>query len=66
MVALGVGGQAAHQAQARAVLVVAAVREVEAHHVDAGAQQPPQHRSVVGRRTEGGDDLGAALGRFDK
>src|SRR5690606_18195341 len=37
-----------------------AVGEVEADHVDAGAEQRLQHARRVGCRSEGGKDLGAA------
>ena len=39
-----------------------AVREVEAHHVDAGAHHPLEHLRGARRRPEGGDDLGGAGG----
>jgi len=35
--------------------------EVEAHHVDAGAEQILQHARRISGRTEGGKDLGATL-----
>ena len=46
------------------VVLVAAVREVEPRHVDAGGQQALQHFGVGGGGTEGGDDLGAAHGHI--
>ena len=37
-----------------------AVREIQAHHVDAGAHHVGQHRRIVRGGTQGRDDLGAA------
>ncbi len=51
-------GSFADAADALAVLVVAAVGEVEAEDIHAGGHQPLDFR--VARGAEGGNDLGAA------
>src|SRR3546814_4828249 len=44
-----------------ALLVLgSAVREVQAHDIDARGEHAAQHRGLVGRRAEGGNNLGAA------
>ena len=52
----------AHQRGAVDVVLRRAVREVEAHHVDAGADHPLEHLGRGRRGAEGGDDLGLASG----
>jgi hypothetical protein len=49
----------AHGLHHREVLVVLAVREVEAHHVDARLREALQHLTVTRGRPDGGHDLGA-------
>ena len=46
-----------HQRGALEVVVGGAVREIEPHHVDAGADHALEHGGVAGGRAEGGDDL---------
>jgi hypothetical protein len=55
------GRGAAHRAHQPAVPGVAAVAEVEAHHVDAGAQQAAQHGGRGAGRAQRGHDARAAL-----
>ena len=55
----GLRRDVAHERDRRRVLVVRAVREVDAGHVHAGPQHRFEHGRVVGRRPEGGDDLGS-------
>jgi hypothetical protein len=43
------------------VLLVRAVAEVQAEHVDTGVEQRPDHVLVRARRTERGDDLCVTL-----
>jgi hypothetical protein len=40
------------------MIVLNAVRGVEAENVDTGCEQLPQDVGWIGRRTESGDDLG--------
>jgi hypothetical protein len=49
-----------HQRGARLVILRRAVREVEAHHVDARADHALEDGGIGRRRPEGRDDLGAA------
>src|SRR3546814_3915399 len=42
------------------LVVGSAVREVQAHDIDARGEHAAQHRGLVGRRAEGGNNLGAA------
>src|SRR3989441_466660 len=58
--AAGLRGDALHQRGALLVVRRAAVREVEPHHVHAGADHALEHHGVAGSRAEGGHDLGAA------
>ena len=53
-------GGGPHHREPGQVLVERAVAEVEAHDVDAGAQQPLERFGLVGRRPDGGDDLRSA------
>ena len=47
--------------QAPRVIGGVAVGEIEAHHIDAGADHVRENLRVVGRRAEGRDDFCAAL-----
>ena len=53
-------GGGAHGAKPRVELGGAGVGGVEAHDVDAGSEQRLEHFGRIGRRTECGDDSGAA------
>ena len=50
----------AHEVRALDVVGGGAVREIEAHDVDAGGEHPLQDVGVAGRGAERGDDLGVA------
>ncbi|MCY1538559.1 hypothetical protein D9M68_741070 [compost metagenome] len=50
-----------HQGGAVDVVLRGAVREVQSHHVDAGADHRLQQGGIAGSGPEGGDDLGGAL-----
>src|SRR3546814_3517152 len=50
-----------------ALLVLgSAVREVQAHDIDARGEHAAQHRGLVGRRAEGGNNHGAADHRSEE
>ena len=61
--AAGLGRDLPYEPGARGVLLVGAVREVEAHGVDAGLDERAQPLPRVRRRPEGCDDLGPAFCR---
>ena len=50
----------AHRLRARDLRRWIAVREIQPHHVDAGAQQRIEHAGRIGGRAEGGEDAGAS------
>ena len=58
--AAGAGLELADRRMASAVVVVAAVTEVEPEDVDARFEQGRDHVRVGGGRPQGGDDLGVA------
>ncbi|MDZ7735636.1 MAG: hypothetical protein U5P41_05690 [Gammaproteobacteria bacterium] len=55
------GGNTADMVKGLAVRVVFAVRHVEAEDVGTGGQQPADAVGIVGRRANGGDNLGTPL-----
>ena len=60
---IGAGGDAADRRDPLGALLRSAVRGVDAQHVGTRLEQSADGRLIAGRRSERGDDLGAADGR---